>query len=252
MAHPKILLVDDVQLFLEMEKNLLEHSPVEILTAGDGEAALEAVRRERPSLVVMDINMPKMDGIACCRAIKDDTELAATPVIIVTNANSAEDLHRSWKAGCDDFIPKPIDARTFLEKAHRFLHAVDRRRKRVDFEADVALQVEGRIITGRSFDLGYMGMYVASPFLPNVGDSVLVSFRLLDTSPAMTVAQGRVVWVNSGDLRTRSDYPPGFGMEFSQIVGDGLAMIRAKELMEFVDLRKGREWRDEGRDRRFL
>ena len=240
MALPKILLVDDVRLFLEIEKNLLEQSQVEVLTSRDGVEAMQIVRSERPALVVMDVKMPKMDGIECCRAIKSDSELAATPVIIVTNADNVEDLQQGWKAGCDDFIPKPIDGKIFLEKTHRFLNVIDRRRKRVLFEAEVALQIEGRIITARSFDLSYSGMYVASPFLPNVGDAVVVSFRLLDTSPAMTVASGRVIWVNHGEQRAKQHYPSGFGMEFIQIIGDGLAMVRANEIKDFVDLRKGR------------
>ncbi|GAM09842.1 polar-differentiation response regulator DivK [Geobacter sp. OR-1] len=240
MAIPKILLVDDVQLFLEIEKRLLEQSNVEILTARDGEEALKIVRQERPSLVVMDINMPKMDGIDCCRAIKSDPDLAGTAVIIVTNASNDGDLDQSWKAGCDDFIVKPVDGRLFLEKARRFLNAIDRRRKRIFFQTEIAVQIEGRIITGTSFDLSYMGMYVASSWLPSVGDSIVLSFRLLDTSPAMTVARGKVIWVNHGRNR-KPDYPDGFGVEFKEIIGEGLAMIRINELMQFVDLRKGKE-----------
>ncbi|MBT0665389.1 response regulator [Geobacter pelophilus] len=241
MPIPKILLVDDVRLFLEIEKRLLEQSLIEILTATDGEDALDIVRRERPALVVMDINMPRMDGIDCCRLIKSDPDLAGTAVMIVTNASNADDVEQSWKAGCDDFIVKPIDGRLFLEKAHRFLNAINRRRKRVLFQTEVALQIEGRLITGHSFDLGYMGMYVASSWLPSVGETVVLSFRLLDTSPAMTVARGKVIWVNHGIDRLKQNYPDGFGVEFLEIIGEGLTMIRANELMQFVDLRKGKE-----------
>jgi CheY-like chemotaxis protein/Tfp pilus assembly protein PilZ len=241
MMIPKILLVDDVRLFLEIEKRLLEQSPVEILTSRDGEDALRMVYQERPSLVVMDINMPKMDGIECCRVIKNDSDLAAIHVMMVTNSSSADDLQECWKAGCDDFIVKPVDARLFLEKAHRFLNAIDRRRKRVLFRTEIALQIEGRMTTGHSFDLSYMGMYVASSSLPKVGDPLVISFRLLDTSPSMTVARGRVIWVNHGDDRPKQDYPSGFGIEFIEIIGEGLSMLRSNEIMTFVDLRKGRE-----------
>lgn len=240
MAIPKILLVDDVKLFLEVEKRLLEQSPLQILTSCDGEDALRIVRKERPSLVVMDINMPRMDGIECCRAIKSDNDIAATPVMIVTNASDADDLQRSWKAGCDDFIVKPIDGKLFLEKTHRFLHVIDRRRKRVSFHAQVAMQIEGRITTGTSFDLSYMGMYVSSAGQPNTGDSVVLSFRLLDTCPSMTVVRGRVVWVNHGDDRPKKDYPSGFGIEFLEIIGEGLSMLRSNEIVTFVDFRKGK------------
>jgi len=241
MIIPKILLVDDVQLFLEIEKRLLDQSQVEILTSRNGEDALQVVSSEHPALVVMDINMPKMDGIECCRAIKSDSALASTPVIIVTNSSSADDIDQCWKAGCDDFIVKPLDGKLFLEKARRFLNAVDRRRKRVSFFTEVAMQIDGLIKTGNSFDLSYMGMYVASSEQPKVDDSVILSFRLLETSPSMTIARGRVVWINHGEDRFKQDYPSGFGVEFLEIIGEGLSMLRSNEVKDFVDFRKGRE-----------
>jgi len=240
MAIPKILLVDDVRLFLEIEKKLLQLSPVEILTAQNGEKALEIVHKERPALVVMDINMPIMNGIECCRAIKSDSEIASTPVIIATNASGTDDIHQCWQAGCNDLILKPIDQKLFLEKAHRFLEVIDRRRKRISFETQLALQIEGRILTATSYDLSYMGMYVASSWLPKVDDTLVLSFRLLDTAPAMTVARGRIVWVNQGEERIKKAYPPGFGIDFLEIIGEGLSMLRENELMIFIDLRAGR------------
>ena len=237
IAAPKILLVDDVQLFLEITKGFLAMSPVEILTAHDGEEALEIVRHEHPALVVMDINMPKMDGITCCSLIKGDPVLASTPVIMVTNSGSIEDVQQSWRAGCDDFIEKPLDERLFLEKARRFLEVIERRKKRVSFEGAVFVTIDSQISAGVAVDLGYNGMYVANPLEASIGDEVIVSFRLVESSPVNTVARGRVAWLNRAQDLKKPNYPPGFGVEFIEIIGEGLSMLRTNELQAYVDLR---------------
>jgi two-component system, cell cycle response regulator len=107
MFKAKILLVDDAQIFLDIEKDFLRLSPVQILTAYNGAAALEIVRSERPDLVVMDVNMPHMDGEACCMAMKKDPALSKTPVILVTTRSGREDLASFRDAGCAAILHKP-------------------------------------------------------------------------------------------------------------------------------------------------
>lgn len=235
---PKILLVDDVQLFLEIEKGFLESSPVRILTARDGEEALEVIRRELPSLVVMDINMPRLDGISCCSQIKADPALASIPVIMVTNAGRADDVRQSWRAGCDDFMEKPVNGRIFLEKTHRFLQVIERRKRRVAFDREITLQVSGQEIGALSVDLSYNGVYVATVLDLAVDAELMLSFSLLDAAPPRIIARGRVAWLNVGSGRRKQNYPPGVGIEFREIIGEGLAMVRMNELRDFVDLHR--------------
>lgn len=238
MSIPKILLVDDVHLLLEIEKGFLEGSPVDIITANDGEEALEMIRRDRPALVIMDINMPRMDGIACCAAIKADPELTSTPVIMLTNSGRNEDLQQSWRAGCDDFIVKPVTDRVFLEKARRFLEVIERRKKRVPIQVPASLQINGQTISGTSEDLSYNGMYVASNCEAQQGESLTVSFRIFEDSPSLVIARGRIAWLNPEPARIKAGYKPGFGIEFLEIIGEGLAMIRSDEVRAYVDLHK--------------
>ena len=68
-----ILLVDDNDMFLEIEKEFLQYTNTEVITACDGIEALNIVKAMRPDLIFMDLEMPKMDGASCCRAIKDDS-----------------------------------------------------------------------------------------------------------------------------------------------------------------------------------
>lgn len=121
MSSPKILLVDDVKLFLELEKSFLTLAPAVILTASNGDEALSIVRKERPALVFLDLYMPVLDGIACCRAIKSDPELAAIPVIMVTTGGKPQEEEQCRNAGCDGFLTKPIDRAALLDKVREFI-----------------------------------------------------------------------------------------------------------------------------------
>ena len=109
MKIKKILLVDDVNLFLEQEKGYFDRNEFRILTANDGNKALETVKKEQPDIVFMDLYMPGMDGDRCCYLIKADEKLRHIPVIMVTQGVSDEDFERCWQAGCDDIIAKPIN-----------------------------------------------------------------------------------------------------------------------------------------------
>src|ERR1039457_2919395 len=84
MNTPKILLVDDTKLFLKLEQEYLKHLAVTVLTAENGIEALEIARSQNPDLIFMDINMPVMDGVSCCAAIKADPGLRSIPVVMVT------------------------------------------------------------------------------------------------------------------------------------------------------------------------
>ncbi len=234
MTTAKVLLVDDVSLFLEMEKSILGLSPVQILTARDGEEALRLVRSERPALVVMDLNMPRMDGAACCAAIKRDPELSATPIIMVTNASRPADVDACRRAGCDDYLPKPVDAKLFLDKARRFLPLVERREPRIPCRIPVTITAGVRAIAAVSADISNGGIFVATDeeFAP--GAEVILSFLLPTGSATRIEATGKVAWVNSARQKSKPTLPAGIGVEFIEITGEGLAMLRAEELKSFI------------------
>jgi Response regulator receiver domain len=83
MPTAKILLVDDVDFFPEIEKDYLPQIPAEILIAGNGQIALEQAEQHRPNVIFMDVNMPVMDGLTCCRKLKADPRLKDIPVIMI-------------------------------------------------------------------------------------------------------------------------------------------------------------------------
>jgi adenylate cyclase len=106
---PLILVVDDVADNVEILQMRLENQGYEVVTAGDGVEALKKVRELRPDLVLLDIMMPKMDGIETVKQIKADPSLPFIPVILVTARADAKDVIAGLESGGDDYLTKPVD-----------------------------------------------------------------------------------------------------------------------------------------------
>ena len=100
-----------------------------LLTAADGEAGLRMALEERPSLILLDMSLPKMDGFEVLKALKENTEMMHIPVIAMTAHAMKGDRERMMDAGCDDYIPKPLDPNEVLSKISQWLkgenHAKD-------------------------------------------------------------------------------------------------------------------------------
>ena len=105
----RILLVDDEQDLLWALQYCLRDEGYEVLTAQDGVAALAAARRQRPALVVLDIIMPRLDGLQVCRRLRRDAALATVPILFLTERNGVEAKVRGLDEGGDDYITKPFD-----------------------------------------------------------------------------------------------------------------------------------------------
>lgn len=217
MAKPKILLVDDTKLVLELEKSYLKLSHVEVLTASNGAEALELIRQNPPDLVFMDMNMPVMDGIACCTALKADPFLSAIPVIMLTTAGRAGDRENAQQAGCDGFITKPIDRREFLEIARRYADAVDRRELRVPCQFPVMFTLGQSPVGALAMDIGDGGVFISSrePVRPET--LIKVALYLPQQPLVLREFSAKIAWVNEEGNRVNTGLPPGFGAEFSDL-----------------------------------
>jgi adenylate cyclase len=106
---PLILVVDDVPDNLDILQMRLESQGYEVATAGDGVEALDKIRELLPDLVLLDIMMPKMDGIEAVKRLKADTSLPFIPVILVTARADARDVIVGLESGGDDYLTKPVD-----------------------------------------------------------------------------------------------------------------------------------------------
>jgi CheY-like chemotaxis protein/Tfp pilus assembly protein PilZ len=235
MRLPIILLVDDTRLLLEMEMTYLDNSQVEILTALNGEEALQIMKVRRPDLVVLDQSMPKMSGTTCCAAMRRDPDLLSIPVLMISSSISREDQEEYTKAGCTDFLAKPVERRQFLEKIRTFIPSIERRGPRVACRTGLEMKIAGTPVSGFCEDIGLGGLYVATDFTAQEGSVISLKFRLPDKGdePPVT-AWGRVAWLNTARNRKNIGLPAGFGVEFIEITGEGMPLLRKKEISDFI------------------
>jgi CheY-like chemotaxis protein len=222
---PTILLVDDVNMFLELQMSYLKLSSVHVLTAKDGTEAIQVIRKEHPSLVFMDLHMPIMDGAECCARLKADPELRKIPVVMITSEGKGEERKNCFKAGCDDFLTKPLDRGQFLETARRYLPAIDRRDSRVSCRSRVKFRVYGVSLSGELLDVAPNGIFVAADYEVEVGSVIEVVFELPDKGPVIQ-ARGRVAWLNSTQWRKNPKLPAGFGIEFMALGDEAKAALK--------------------------
>jgi CheY-like chemotaxis protein len=214
MKKLHILLVDDVDFFLEVEKGFLRQTPATIATVRNGLEALQSIAGHRPDLIYMDLNMPEMDGADCCKTLKADPDLRSIPVIMVLAADSQADIDTCWQAGCDGVLTKPVDKRSFLALGHNFLFQIDRREKRVRYEMEVEFHLAGGAYRGTTVNLSETGLYIHSRQEVRMNELARVIFSLKGQTVEI---RGRIVWVNQGFPRADLGLPQGFGFVFHQI-----------------------------------
>lgn len=102
------MIVDDIPVNIILLKTMLTRTNVRILTATNGQEALDIVRSSKPELILLDIQMPVMNGWEVLQAIKKDPQLKDTAVIVVSAYTSPEDIEQSMKLGAAGFIKKPV------------------------------------------------------------------------------------------------------------------------------------------------
>lgn len=123
----KVLIVDDTETMRRAEQMMLAGEGYDIDVANDGIDALDKIALDRPDLVLLDIMMPRMDGIECCRKIKTDDRLKDIKVVMVTTKSEYERVKEAFAAGCDDYITKPIDKNELITKLRDLMKFVSLR-----------------------------------------------------------------------------------------------------------------------------
>jgi two-component system, cell cycle response regulator DivK len=117
----RILVVEDQEDNRQIIRDLLSATDYEIIEAESGEQALEAVARQRPDLILMDIQLPSMDGYEATRQIKADPTLRSITIIAVTSYALSGEEQKARAAGCDEYVPKPYSPRQLLAKIRQYL-----------------------------------------------------------------------------------------------------------------------------------
>jgi two-component system, cell cycle response regulator DivK len=121
MAKVRILIVEDNADNLELMRFLLDHAGYEVLCTTNGLQALEAARLQIPNLIILDLGLPELDGWSLAAKLKDDLLTQHIPLVAVTAYTLSTDRKRAMAAGCDGFIGKPMDVKTFVQDIQVFL-----------------------------------------------------------------------------------------------------------------------------------
>ena len=119
MSHKKILLVEDNEFNRKIVRDLLAKEPYDLLEAHDGEAGVAAARRDKPDVIVMDVQLPKLSGLDATRAIRAEPETATIPIIVVTSFALSGDDKKAMDAGASAYLAKPYSPRQLLDTIRR-------------------------------------------------------------------------------------------------------------------------------------
>ena len=116
-----VLIVEDNELNMKLFRDLLEAHGYQAHGTSNGFVALDLVRKLRPDLILMDIQLPQVSGLEVTRWIKDDPELRSIPVVAVTAFAMKGDEERIREGGCEAYLSKPISVGKFIETVRRFI-----------------------------------------------------------------------------------------------------------------------------------
>ena len=118
----KILVVDDEPDIVRVIVKIMESRDHQVDTAADGPEALERIKENAPDVVILDLNLPKMDGFEVCKRIKNDDNTMHIPVVMLTAAYvSVQDAERGTKAGADEYVTKPFLREVLIHNVERLL-----------------------------------------------------------------------------------------------------------------------------------
>ena len=118
-----ILVVDDDAAVLDVTKEILEYSGYKTVSASDGMEAWEILQKQPVDMAVLDLNMPRMNGLELMRKIRSQTSLSRLPILLLTVRQAVEDQVSGYDQGADDYLTKPFDSKMLLAR----IHALERR-----------------------------------------------------------------------------------------------------------------------------
>ena len=121
MEEKRVLVVEDNELNMKLVRSLLQIGKYQVVEAPDAETGIRLAQEHHPALILMDIQLPGMDGLSATKLIKQDGSLKEIPVVALTSYAMQGDDEKALEAGCTGYIAKPINTRTFLDTLEKYL-----------------------------------------------------------------------------------------------------------------------------------
>jgi uncharacterized protein (TIGR02266 family) len=213
----KVLLVDDVRLFLEVTKSFFSRENLQLTIAQGGLEALKAARALRPDLVIMNRKLRDLSGDECCRRIKADPEIGSTPVILLVDEKDTDGERCCREAGCDHQLRKPFQRQQLLDLARACLQLPTRATPRLQARMLLRYGVENRHqLHDYSVNLSVGGLFLETGEMLPI-DSLLTLEFLLPGGDEPITAKGQVTWINPAADPVNPDLPAGFGVRFLEL-----------------------------------
>jgi len=187
LAKVTVLIADDLKFFLETEKSYLKRGGFEVLTALSGEEAVALAARRLPHLVLLDLEMPRMDGAAACAEMRKNPALQATPIIVMSATGTPQNRERCMKAGCTEFVAKPEKPDELLGMVARILAVKKRGAQRITVVFNVTGSHASRQVIGQAKDLSEGGLLLETSTAIVVGSVLDLEFYLPGTRSQVKV-----------------------------------------------------------------
>jgi CheY-like chemotaxis protein len=121
MNNKTVLIIEDDDLNMKLVKTLLQIGKYRILEAKEAKTGIQMTREHHPDLILMDLQLPGMDGLEATRTIKKDTKIMNIPIVALTAHAMQGDEEKVMAAGCQGYIPKPIDTKSFLNNINQYI-----------------------------------------------------------------------------------------------------------------------------------
>ena len=225
MDKKTILLVDDSNIFLELERTFFKRSGCRILVARNGVETLKVARETHPDIILLDLVMPDMDGADTCRQLKEDASTRDIPVLIVSSRGDEAAKRRCFDAGAIDFVLKPLRQREIVQKVADVLDVSYRQHLRIGVKISVDKQVGSRRYEGYSLNLSEGGMFIRSEAHLEDGDLLELSFTLPDHQDPIAV-KAQVVRIEDATFSRGG----GFGVRFIN-----LSPAHREQICQFIE-----------------
>ena len=230
----RILLVDDDEKLRRLIKEYLEGYEFQVLTLADGEAVMKSIRKESPEIVILDIMLPKKDGLEVLKEIRAASNV---PVIMLTAKGEEADRVVGLELGADDYLPKPFSPRELLARIKAVLRRLEQGMKPTDGESEGLRLEEGNLVLdkarqtllveGKEIALSSTEYRVLKVLMENPN-------RVLSRDQIMTMAQGkdfmafdRSIDVHISKLRAKLELDPRSPKRIKTIWGSGYMFVHS-------------------------
>jgi CheY-like chemotaxis protein len=220
----KLLIVDDMKSFLDLERTFLRRAECKIHTASTGLEAIKVAQTVHPDLILLDVEMPEMNGIEATRILSVTPGLKEIPIIIVSSTNRDKE---AVAAGAKEFVRKPVDEGTFLHLVTKYVPLKVRKDPRKELNRPATFLCN-RVVEGQGLvvDVSISGAFLTTQQALAVGDTLSIRFSI--------PSQEGLKDIQAEAMVVRLVPPGGFGLGFSD-VSEGAKLY----IQEFVEARNG-------------